>query len=563
MGKIKKFLTSDVFFVVLVCSLALFISFYPSIYEIQNAFRAFPDRYFILVHNFAADYHAYLSKIIQGLQGHWLVREYFTSEAHQGSLLQIFYLLLGQAGRIFSANAEQVYHASRLIFGLGWLLAGWWFIKFSFANKLYRKIAFLIFVFVANWPKIVTSPNGYGFPFLGQKWETTLVGWSNLDIVKRITFVPHWNAGHILTVASLLLFVKFLKSKKYRDLVLSGVVGLIAGFVLPPTLIIVYVILGLWVVCEIIKFWGTRSVATHLSLFIGLFVYFIFTFPSLLYNLWVTQFYPWKALVETDLYVNKIVFPYWNYLIGLGPTAFLGLAAIPLVFLLKKEKLYWSAFWVLGMFLLIFVFDKFIIWHNQTRFIEVGPELPLAVLSVVTLSSLAQFFGKIKRVILIFFTILLFFPSIFLMIVSVKAQTDFIDHKLAANYPSLSFGNYVVYPTRDFMEGVFFLAKNTTEKEVILSGPTSGNHIAAYAGRFVYIGHGSQTVRFYEEKLPAVTRFYSGQMADKEAKKFLQDNRVTDVFFGPEEKQWGDWVRKKPFLELVYINGEVRIYKVK
>ncbi|MCL5676099.1 MAG: hypothetical protein M1120_03160 [Patescibacteria group bacterium] len=52
-------------------------------------------------------------------------------------------------------------------------------------------------------------------------------------------------------------------------------------------------------------------------------------------------------------------------------------------------------------------------------------------------------------------------------------------------------------------------------------------------------------------------------MTESQAKGFLRDNRITYVFFGPEEKQWGEWVRKQKFLELVYINGEVRIYKVK
>ncbi|MCL5676100.1 MAG: hypothetical protein M1120_03165, partial [Patescibacteria group bacterium] len=111
-------------------------------------------------------------------------------------------------------------------------------------------------------------------------------------------------------------------------------------------------------------------------------------------------------------------------------------------------------------------------------------------------NSTIEQLNNLKSLILIVLTILIFLPSLFLIAVSVKAQTDFVDHKMGANYPSLSFGNYVVYPTKDFMEAVKFLAQNTTENDVIMCGPTSGNHIAAYAGRFVYIGHGQPDSAF-------------------------------------------------------------------
>ncbi len=610
MKKARDFLLSEMGFVIAVVVIGMFLSLYPMFYELARRNDIFPDRQFVLVYNFAPDYNAYLSKITQGIQGHFLVREYFTSEAHLPSLLQVFYVLLGRIGGLFSPNPEVAYHLGRIGFGLGWILAGWFFIKFTFANKLYRKLAFLLFVFGGNFPKIVPDQAGYGFAFLGQKWEQSMVGWSNLDPVRRMTFIPHWNAGHVMTVLSLLCLIKFLSHlsslsnlRNLKYLGLSIVFGIFAGLILPPTLIIVYLILGFWFLYYIFpnllrsavqffpgsKFASSgecdsskivqpprklamknlypRHLLCYLSenkhLLICLFTYLLITFTTLVYNLWITQIYPWKALVETDLYVNKIVFPYWNYLVALGPVGFLGLAGAILVLFLHKEKYLWSSFWVLGMFVLIIFFDKAINWHDQTRFLEVGPELPLSILTVVLMSFIFGIFGKYRNSIMIFFTCLMMVMAGFLSVISIKAQNDFIDHKILGSYPPLSFGNYVVYPVKSVVEAINWLKINAHENDVILSGTTTGNHIPPYAGKYVYVGHGSQTVRYYPEKLPRAIEYYQGKINEENSLDFLRKNRITYVFYGPEEKTLGDYPVKAGYLMKAYEKKDVTIYKVK
>jgi hypothetical protein len=570
MEKISRIIKSEWAFVFFVVAVGMLASLYPMFYELLRKNSIFPDRYFVLVYNYAPDFNAYLSKIIQGIQGKFLVSEYFTSEPHSPSLLQIFYLWVGRIGGMFSPNPEFSYHLARVVFGLGWMLAGYLFIKFSFASKLYRKLAFLLFVFGGNFPKLVFDQNGYGFLFLGQKWEQSMVGWSNLDPVRRMTFIPHWNAGHLMSVLSLLFFIRFIEMKNRNILLVFSILfGIFAGLILPPTLIIVYATAGLWILWNIFlrvlflfKISNSFQISNLKFKIISYAIYFLFTFPTLVYNVWITQIYPWKALVETDLYVNKIVFPYWEYLVALGPMGILGLLGGVLVLILRKEKFYWSSFWVLGMYVLIIVFDKMIFWHDQTRFLEVGPELPLAILSVVALSTLFGVFGKLKNILMLFAIGSVMLMAVFLFSISIKAQTDFINHKILGSYPPLSLGNYVVYPFKTIMSGVFYLKNNATQNDVILSGDVTGNHIGAYAGRFVYVGHGSQTVHFYGEKVPLAKLFYQGGMSDFAAKEFLKQNRISLVFYGPEEKTWGDYPAKADYFEKVFENRDVVIYRV-
>jgi len=89
---------------------------------------------------------------------------------------------------------------------------------------------------------------------------------------------------------------------------------------------------------------------------------------------------------------------------------------------------------------------------------------------------------------------------------------------------------------------------------------TAGNYIPAYAGNFVYLGHQSETPHF-AEKRTLVDKFFSGQMTDAEAKEFLRQARVNYIFFGPQEKELGQF---KPFIFLtsVYQSGYLTIYKV-
>lgn len=575
----KKILTSENIFFCLVLVIGIFLSLFPMFYELFRRNDIFSDRYFVLVYNFAPDYNAYLSKIIQGIQGRWSVVEYFTSEPHQGSLLQIFYLSLGKIGALFSSSPEFSYHLGRIALGIGWVFVGWQFIKFSFTDKFYRKITLLLFVFAGNFPKLVPDQGGYGFEFLGLKWEQTLVGWSNLDPVRRLTFIPHWNAGHVFGTLALLFFIKHLsqdtkytllntklKVSSIKYLVLSIIFALITGFTLPSMLVGMYALLGLWFIYKLITerkiLANTSSYIKHHSFWlISLIIFVGLTFTSLIYNLWITSFYPWKALVETDLYVNRTSFEYIRYLTALGPTGFLGLAGAFLVLFFKKEKLFWSSFWVMGMFILIIVFDH-IQWHNQTRFLEVGPELPLSVLSVFSLSVVGSFLGKFKKLFVLICTVLLMFLAVFVFAISIKAQMDFIDHKILGSYPRLSLGNYVVYPVKPLMEGVLFLKNTAMGDEVILSGYITGNHIGAYAGKFVYIGHGSQTVRFYQEKQPRTIEFYQGRMNEEAAKNFLRENRIEYVFFGPEEKTYGEYPSQANFLKPIFRNEEVTVYQV-
>jgi len=107
-----------------------------------------------------------------------------------------------------------------------------------------------------------------------------------------------------------------------------------------------------------------------------------------------------------------------------------------------------------------------------------------------------------------------------------------------------------------------FLDKNTEKNSIVLMYITAGNYIPAYAGNYVYIGHANTPGENDKEKI--AERFYKGEMGKDEVEKFLRQERISSVFFGPQERSLGgleDLERKYPFLQSIYQNKQVMIYK--
>lgn len=139
--------------------------------------------------------------------------------------------------------------------------------------------------------------------------------------------------------------------------------------------------------------------------------------------------------------------------------------------------------------------------------------------------------------------------------------TDQVRWKSEGTWP-VPIGAQLVYPLKDFMDGVYFLRDNTKRGEVVLTYVTAGNFIPAYAGNFVFLGHANTPDEDTKEKTAA--EFFSGKMKREEAYHFLKSENISYVYFGPQEKELGNIQNLQevyPFLDLVYNNQKVSIYK--
>lgn len=97
--------------------------------------------------------------------------------------------------------------------------------------------------------------------------------------------------------------------------------------------------------------------------------------------------------------------------------------------------------------------------------------------------------------------------------------------------------------------------------DVVLSSYPVGNRLPARAPLRVVIGHGPETADL-DSLLPVVMRFFSTG-DDDERRRLLSEQRVTYVFWGPEERLLGEWDPARfPGLVPAYTEQGYAIFRV-
>lgn len=541
MKKILKLFTREELWVVFLILFSVGITVSLFFNEVSMGKNILPDRFQTFEHNFLPDFNAYLSKMTQGGKGEWLVYERMTNEPHEPSFLQIFYLLIGKIG-VGGIRVDIVYHFWRFFWAVVRLLAAYYFILAVWPEKnkkILRILAFILFIFAGNFPFKIINPIEYGVQIGEDKYRLIFEVWTNLDPLIRLSYLPHWMAGQTVLMICLGLLIK----GRYG---IVGILGMIGGFILPSVPLI---IIPVWFLVTII----------YRKNILGFLVGAILMAAPLIYIKWVTGFAPWSALAQSDRSVFMI-FPWEGYFKALG-VLMIGVIGIIGVVInggrgnRAPTGIIITALWAFVAFGMMWVFDRFL-HYDQRRFIQVGVELPLAVLTVYLIEKTIGKIGKIWGIGVIGVILI---PSIFVWYISYVSRVDFVRDRMGATRP-VSATPYVVYPLKDWMEGVFWLSENTTVNDVVFSDYVAGNYIAAYAGNRVYAGHGGQTVD-YLNKLGRVKDFYSGKMKEKEALLFLNGVYAKYVFVGPQEVEYGGTL-KYSFLEPVYTGATTKIYKI-
>ncbi len=540
-------------------------SFSPSLYEIAHQDRLKPIRAFELVHNFPTDYNFYLSRIRQGMEGRLTVVERYTSEIHQGSFLQEFYLILGWTGRLLQIPPREsayVYHIARLVFGFSLLYIIGKVVQRVVATRQWQILTFLLIITASSWPHI-TYESGHLVLAGYMRW------WSVVDPLIRIAFIPHLLVGQALILFILVKATDPTIMKRPRSWLALGFLAILLGVIFPPGLL--FVMSGLFVHSCIEGVFiqiGRNKIPNWKNIIIGRIILIALSVPALLYVQLIVSFYPWKRLVEFDT-IHPTIYSFVEYIKSVGPLLPIGLLGIIFVFIRKKIELFVFASWVFTWLFMLYAFTL----TPQTsplRLTQMVPQIPLGILSGFFFYELIKIIKKSKhslsKLILLVVSILPFILIVygfFMMYQSFVGQRDFTNHKMRADVPLVPSGTYVMYPLKDFVGALTFLEKETPQNSVVLSDTTAGNYIPVYSGRTVYIGH--DNTLFFEQKIDKVRDFYAGRMTKEQAYLWLKNERISYIFFGPQEFETSgirDLTILYSFVDLVYHNDYVTIYKI-
>lgn len=508
-------------------------SLVPGFYELGRMNDVHPDRYFELVHNFYTDYNFYLSRIRQGREGAWTVHEKYTSEPHEGSYIQIMYLLMGKVSAWVGVpwpRSGDTYHMARIVLSVTLLFV----IAYACRKNV---LAFLLAVMAGSWPHLV---------YHAGEWRTggAMPWWTIMDALQRITFVPHMLAGQALIIFLLVAMTDEDTMRRPGNWIFLGLLAFLLGVVFPPGLLFVFAVVGVYL--GIRGLGGLRELGGKIAI-IGM-----ISAPSLLYLALALRVYPWKRLTDFSV-LHPQPFNLWDYVVAVGPLLILGgIGGLGVLWEKKKELYLWVA-WVLAWagFILLF---QYVPGESPLRFTEMMPQVPLAILAV-------YFFSKIKKIGYII-PIALVVVNFAQLYSSWRWQKEFIDQKITATQPLVPTGSYVMYPLRDFVGTMIFIQDHTKRTDVILSETTAGNYMPVYSGNTVYVGHAGTVAT--EQKEQIVNAFFSGRMGQSGAKEFLTANNLHYIFFGPQERDDGgiaDLSTVYPFLREIYHGGLFRVYQ--
>lgn len=534
----------------------LFFSFYPTIFELKHADKlADPQREFIVEHNYYwPDYNLYLSKIRQGQEGRWTALEKYTSETHRGSFVQEFYIILGHIGKAIGLDPNGSYLLGRVLLAPILLLAVVIICWVYFSSYTWRLLSLIVVTTSASFPKFITNANG----------ETTIVRymewWSNIDALQRISFIPHILFGQVLSFW-LLYQLTMKKSTKttIKQFFFYVFVGNIAGLVFPPSIITLISTLLIIFSIKIIK----EKRLSQQSRF--LFLFSVSSSLTLLYLFFITKQFPWSALVHFHR-THPMMIPFWEYIMGTGPAFFFGFLGMVIAVFRRDHRLNPLIFWVLTTLLFAILFTH-IKEQSPLRFTQTGLFIPLGILTsyffyqLYHLGNLSNL-GYLWKPAIGSLICLYILVNLFMMKKSLDWQTTWITQRLGANIPPVPYPPQAMYPLREWMDGIRWLREHTQPQDVVLADVTAGNYIPAYSGNTVYFGQ-ANTVD-YERKQVQVIRFFEGKMSQREAELFLQNGRITYIFYSIQEKERNGGKELEDTyssLKPVFTNTTVTIYQ--
>jgi hypothetical protein len=485
------------------------------------------------------DGNSYLAKMYEGWRGEWLFTLPYTAETGRGSLLFIFYLLLGNLARQAGISLLATFHAARLLAALALLFALHRFLSFTLAEIGARRTAFAMAVFGSGMGWLALPFGAFTPDFWVAETYPFLSAYAN----------PHFPLGLALLLS--LLTIKGEKGNRgvgerrllptnlpiYLSTTLPVYLSSLAlSLISPFGVVIALVVLGGLLAWEILPLFNSspalvnslirtthtpdRSSPVIQNFLAGLRSAaggrFLATIlggaPLLLYDLWAAR--SDSLLAAWDAQNRTPSPPPWELIIALSPVLLLaipgGLAAWKRRELPYRLVLIWS---VLGLALLYLPLGL------QRRFM-MGLYVPLVALAFLGLEALREGRpGGIPRRLwaLPLLLFLLALPTNLLVLLAAL-------HGVQTRDPML-------FLSRSEALALEWIQQETPPDALILAAPDTGLFIPAHTGRRVLYGHPFETANAEKEKA-AVTDYFE----HPDSISFLTERGVDYVFAGPRER---------------------------
>jgi hypothetical protein len=484
----------------------------------------------------------------QGARGEWLFHIPYTTEEHPGTIIYIFYLLLGKVAGLSGLSLEWTYHVARVGCGFLLLIVVYRFLARLTPHLAVRRIAFLLVVFSGGM--------GWLLILLGQpEWLGSLP--IDLILPEGYVFLTLYSPPHLaLATACLLLGTLRLQegcSRRRMRAVLAGtalmlVVALIGAFYL----LVPYGVLGAsWLLTAVRRRqpdWralGLLALSGVLPGAVVVYDYAYFAFDPV-YRAWAAQ-----NLVRSPHVAQYVA----GYLI-VGALALLGGG-----WLFRKRRLQPELPLVWVGLVPLFVYLPF----NMQRRLIVGAQVPLCLLAAVGLvHAVILPFGRSPLV-----RWLSQYPrysrnKMRRFLVTVVILSTLPTHALLVlrNCAEVGQRRPPIFHSGTELDAMDWLGAHSKPEDAVLCAFETGNYIPARAGNRVLLGLGPETIHA-DRKRVEVRRFFDAEETDLWRQELLSRYGIAYVLVGPHERALGAFdADEAVYLSKVYANEDYAVYRV-
>lgn len=487
----------------------------------------------------------YYSWIEQAKEGHLLFKNLYTTEDQVRYIFDPFWLGVGLLAKTFFLSSFAAYQLARVFLIPIFLAVVYIFLSYFFEEEKKRKICFIFLVFASGIGAFVSLGTNLG---LYNFWPQSMDLW----VSEAITFFtlyhsPHLLASLTLTILIFLLILRAFEEQKIIYSFFAGLTTLIFFQFRPYHVPTIFGVIGVFIIVQSLRSSKIRwDLIKHYLILISI------SIPAIFYHLWTLNTF-WSRQ-QFALQNNILMPPFYNFLLTYGFLFILSLFGI--VFLLKNgikndKNIFLLSWWGIQWFLPYLPFLNY-----QRKMIE-GFHVVMVIVAIFGLFYLKdilrekKFFGKLfleNKIVLILIFILFFTLSNYYILMR--------DLKFYLNR------NPVAFLKKEKEAAMLWLKEKTPQESVIFSTYLNGNLIPAFAVRTVYLGSWGNTAASLTKQ--EQTQQFFEKYDDKVRAAFLKVNKINYLFYGPEERVFQNFNPEAvDFLEKVYQNNEVAIYKVK
>lgn len=479
----------------------------------------------------------------------FLVSNKLTPEPNRPIFFNLLWWGMGRLGLIFGLSYAGMFQMLRVVATILFLALAYRVCSWFLEDRLMRRTAFLLISFTS----------GFGWVLVLLKYTLAhgqLLLPLDVYIAEGNTFLdvlayPHFVAA-VLYIFVFDLILRGQVKAQLRYAIASGLVALFLGWQHAYDLILVYGILGSYIVFTFLR---DRKLPVYLIK--AAFLVGIISWWPALYSVWLTTADPvWKAVLSQFSNAGVFTPPLWQLPILFGVIFFLALFTI-----IRRNPLHLERFNDRDLFLLAWFVVCFGLIYVPTDYqihMLNGWQVPMAILSTQGLFNyiipwLQKYFNRawslqsIRQAAAAALVLLVLPTNIYLF---TWRYTDLAKH----DYP------YYLY--KDEISAMKWLESNAKPQDVVLSSLTTGQYIPALTGTNAFLAHWAQTLDYYG-KTEMVQEFFNPATSDARRKQIIDQYNVRYIFYGPAEEALGAYnPGSSPLFSFVYASPLVKVYAV-